>query len=123
MGYECVFAAPAAFRRWRWRLRRCVDKHLDETRSTPTGGLPLSITPITSDDQIVTSTAPIGAGGYVRAEVRGQPFVDPAKPLAGRLDMEALTNPIFLVPGSIPAGTEPVTAPPGPPGPRRRTPA
>lgn len=83
-------------------------------------GVALSVTPITSDEQTVTAAVPVGLGGYVRAEVRGQPFLDPARPLAGRLDMEALTNPVFLVQGPVPPGTEPQAAPPGPPGPRRR---
>jgi len=86
-------------------------------------GIPISITPITADEQTVRTQVPILVGGYVRAEVRGQPFVDPANPLASRLDMEALTNPIFLVNGRVPPGARPVTAPPGPPGPRRQVPA
>lgn len=39
------------------------------------------------------------AGGYVRAELRGEPYVDP-NPRASRQDMEALINPTFLVVGS-----------------------
>ena len=38
-----------------------------------------------------SASLPIGTGGYGRAEVRGAPEVDPANPLAGRIDMEALT--------------------------------
>lgn len=69
--------------------------------------------PITADDQTVTLDVPIGkAGGFVRAELHGQMFVALANPTGGYLDMEALTNPIFLVPGDIPAGTTPTYAPP-----------
>ena len=68
--------------------------------------------PITSDEQTVTLSQPVGTGGYVRAELRGEPFADPENPAAGRLDMEAITNPIFLVEGPEPAGNEPVDAPP-----------
>ena len=53
--------------------------------------------PITSDEQIVSLTQPVGTGGYVRAGLRGEPFTDPDKPAASCLAMEALTNPIFLV--------------------------
>ena len=67
--------------------------------------------PITSDEQTVVLTKPVGTGGYVRAELRGEPFTDPENPAAGRLDMEALTNPIFLVQGAEPAGNEPMDAP------------
>lgn len=52
---------------------------------------------------------PVGSGGYVRAELRGE--ADPTNPAAGRLDMEALTNPIFLVSGTQPEDNEPVDAP------------
>ena len=70
--------------------------------------------PITSDEQTVALTQPVGTGGYVRAELRGEPFTDPENPAASRLDMEALTNPIFLVQGAEPAGNEPMDAPPDP---------
>lgn len=82
-------------------------------------GAVVSVTPITSDEQRVTASLAIGAGGYVRAEVRGAPEVDPANPLAGRTDMEAFTNPILLARGRVPDDAEPLDAPPGPPGPRR----
>lgn len=83
-------------------------------------GVPISVTPISTDPQTVTAAAPIGpAGGAVRAEVRSVPEIDPAKPRAGRTDMEAFTNPILLVNGPVPADAAPVFAPPGPPGPRR----
>lgn len=81
-------------------------------------GAVVSVTPITSDEQRVTASMSIGAGGYVRAEVRGAPEVDPANPLAGRTDMEAFTNPILLTVGRVPDDAVPIEAPPGPPGPR-----
>ena len=77
-------------------------------------GAPFSVTALTRDDQEVTVAVPIGPGGYVRAEVRGVPFIDPTQPLGGRLDMEALTNPIFLRRGAVPAGRAPVVADPPP---------
>lgn len=75
-------------------------------------GQPVQTTPIASDEQIVTLQGLIGTGGYVRAELRGVPEAYPTNPTAGRLDMEALTNPIFLVAGYRPASNEPQTAPP-----------
>jgi hypothetical protein len=68
---------------------------------------------ITADDQTVKLDVPIGtAGGFVRAELHGEMSVPPGNPTAGYLDMEALTNPVFLVHGPIPAGTAPTYAPP-----------
>ncbi|HEV7678928.1 MAG TPA: CehA/McbA family metallohydrolase [Candidatus Dormibacteraeota bacterium] len=68
---------------------------------------------ITSDDQAVRLDVPIGsAGGFVRAELHGQMSVPPGNPTSGYLDMEALSNPLFLVHGPIPAGTVPTFAPP-----------
>ena len=68
-------------------------------------GAPLSTTPVGGDEIVVTARVPVGpTGGYVRAEVRGLPFVDEAAPLASRMDMEAFTNPIFLVNGAPPGG-------------------
>ena len=74
-------------------------------------GTPVQTTPITTDPQTVTLPQPIGTGGYVRAELRGEPYVDP-NPRASRQDMEALTNPIFFVAGPRPAGAESQGAPP-----------
>lgn len=82
-------------------------------------GVPLSVTSIQADEERVTATVPIGVGGYVRVEARGVPEVDPANPIAGRTDMEAFTNPIFLAVGQVPDGSEPVDPPPAPAGPRR----
>lgn len=62
-------------------------------------GAPVKVARITKDEQTVDLEQPVGAGGYVRAELLGSPEVDPENPLAGRSGMEALTNPIFLSPG------------------------
>jgi hypothetical protein len=69
--------------------------------------------PITADEQTVTLDVPIGAaGGFVRAELHGQMSVPAGNPTSGYLDMEALTNPVFLVHGAIPDGTVATSAPP-----------
>lgn len=87
-------------------------------------GVVLSVTPITSDEQRVTARVSVGAGGYVRAEVRGAPEVDPANPLAGRTDVEAFTNPSVGCP-TTPSRSTPRPDHPGravrlPPGWNRR---
>jgi len=84
-------------------------------------GTVASVVPITSDEQTVPFSTPIGMGGFVRVEVRGQPaFGGSAAPLASRTDMEALSNPLFLTLGAPPAGTTPDrTQPPAKAGPRR----
>lgn len=74
-------------------------------------GSPVRTTPIVTNPQSVTLPQPIGAGGYVRAEMRGEPYVDP-NPRASRQDMEALTNPVFLVADPQPTNTEPWQASP-----------
>ncbi len=51
-------------------------------------------------------------GGYVRAEVRGSTRPHPTNPRAGELDMEAFTNPIWLVVGDPPPGYVAEQAPP-----------
>lgn len=48
------------------------------------------------DDETVTTTLRIGDALSLRAELHGRPSFDPLHPLAGRLDMEALTNPVYL---------------------------
>ncbi|HEX6077002.1 MAG TPA: CehA/McbA family metallohydrolase [Micromonosporaceae bacterium] len=63
-------------------------------------GVAVQATPISSDEQTVTLRQPLGAGGYVRAELRGTSTVDPGDPDCSRTGMAALTNPIFLVPTS-----------------------
>ena len=70
---------------------------------------------ITSDEQVVRVDVPVGtSGGFVRAELHGKVYLPqpPGTPLDGYLDMEAMTNPIFLTVGTPPAGTQPVFAPP-----------
>jgi hypothetical protein len=61
-------------------------------------GAPVETVPVTSDRQEVSTTQRFGRGGYVRAELRSGPHVDPDGPLAGGTGMRALTNPIFLAP-------------------------
>lgn len=76
-------------------------------------GAAVSVTELAADEEVVTASIPIGpGGGYVRAEVRSQPVFNPGAPLSSRLDMEAFTNPIFLVNGPVPPGVGPETAPP-----------
>jgi predicted metal-dependent phosphoesterase TrpH len=85
-------------------------------------GAPATVVPITSDEQVVPFSTRVGAGGYVRAEVRSAPVFLPQTPLASRTDMEAFTNPVFLVQGPVPPGTEAdATRPPAQAGPRRAT--
>lgn len=77
--------------------------------------------PMTSDDQTVHTTVPIPpGGGYVRAEVRGTDRPNPTNPTASEGDMEALSNPVFLVVGDAPANYIAESAPiPPHTGPRR----
>jgi hypothetical protein len=80
-------------------------------------GAVLSTTPLTDPDQTVTTTLPLATDGYLRAELRGASVVDPVNPLASRLDMEALTNPVWLRLGPVPEGTvRDDTQPPPPDG-------
>ena len=65
-----------------------------------------------SDDVTVERTVRIGREhGFVRAEVRGQARPPGLLPVP-QLDMEAFTNPIRLVVGEVPAGTQPEFAHP-----------
>lgn len=83
-------------------------------------GAPVSTTALEADEQVVPLSTPVGAGGFVRVEVRGAPTFLPDTPLASTLDMEALTNPIWLVVGEPPSGTVPDgTSAPAAAGPRR----
>jgi predicted metal-dependent phosphoesterase TrpH len=67
-----------------------------------------------SDDCIVERPVRIGPRhGFVRAEVRGDARPPGVLPVP-QLDMEAFTNPIRLVVGDAPAGTQPEFAPPPP---------
>ena len=66
---------------------------------------------ISSDDQTFTVDLPVGAGSFVRTEVRGpaELVFDPASPttvIGTHLGMEAFTNPVFLA-----VGTPPTTPP------------
>lgn len=99
------------------RVRRAGGMRLIFT----SGGKPLNTTQLTSDDQTVSLTVPIPPdGGYVRAEVRGQDRPDPTNPQASEGDMEALSNPVFLVVGDPPADYTAELAPvPIAVGPRR----
>jgi len=54
------------------------------------------------DDETVTTTLRSGDACYLRAELHGRPWFDLLRPLAGRLDIEALTNPVYLVEGPAP---------------------
>jgi hypothetical protein len=87
------------------------------------GGRAVSTTPLTTNEQTVEAGVRIPPGGsYVRAEVRGRTRRYAGRPLALELDMECLTNPIWLVVGDVPAGAPSGQAPPPErPGPRRRT--
>jgi hypothetical protein len=83
-------------------------------------GAPVSVTPLATDDETVTASMPVGAGGFVRAEVRGESEILPDTPLGSRLDLEALTNPVWIEVGDPPPGTAPdLTQPPSRVGPRR----
>lgn len=95
-------------------VRRAVGFRLDLIRD----GAVFSTTMLTDPDQTVSTTTPMGPGGYVRAELHsGTPQVDPTNPTAGRLDMEALTNPVWLQLGAVPVGTvRDGTQPPPPDG-------
>lgn len=77
-------------------------------------GVQFSETALTTDPQTVSSDQPIGAGGYVRAELRDAP--------AAEGDMRALTNPIFLALGAAPSPTPaPTPSPTASPSPSPST--
>jgi hypothetical protein len=89
-------------------------------------GSTVTTSALRADDQTVEATLRIPPGGtYVRVEVRGQERTYPAAPIPGlarELDMECLTNPIWLIVGDPPAGYRPEHAPPpARTGPRRTT--
>lgn len=75
-------------------------------------GGPLSVTPISADEEVVTASLPIGPGGYIRAEARSAPVFEPDQPLGSRLDIECFTNAVYLVNGPEPDGNAPFVAPP-----------
>ena len=87
-------------------------------------GRALETVPLADDVETVTVSVRIPERGtYVRAEVRGRERRDPGRPLAFELDMECLTNPVWLAVGDAPGGRSEVAAPPPDrEGPRRRTP-
>jgi len=99
-------------------VRRAAGMRLTVIRD----GAVAAVVPITADEQTVRYEAPIRAGGFVRVEVRGEPFFGgPEAPLASRTDLEAFSNPVFLRLGPPPVGTQAdLTAPPAQLGPRRR---
>lgn len=74
-------------------------------------GVVVQTTPITTGAQTVALSQPVLAGGYVRVELAGAPTIVPGNPLASDLGMRAMTNPIFLKRGAVPAGTAPEDAP------------
>jgi len=81
-------------------------------------GVVVQRTAITSDSQEVGFDQRIGPGGFLRVELRGEPTLVPNSPLGSDLGMRAMTNPIFLVNGPLPPGTQPEDAPiPGRPAP------
>lgn len=111
-----LYGEPTDVAQFEVLVRRAAGMRLVVLRD----GAPVQVVPIGSAEQTVQFASPIGAGGFVRVEVRSAPTLLPATPRASTLDMEALTNPIWLAAGSPPAGTRPDrTQPPAEPGPRR----
>jgi len=83
-------------------------------------GTPVNTLMITTDDETFDLSTPVGTGGFIRTEVRSKPTLVPGNPAASTLDMEALTNPVWIVVGEPPAGQSPdLTQPPTRVGPRR----
>jgi hypothetical protein len=70
-------------------------------------GVPTPPRLITTDDEVVTTSLPVGPGGYVRAELRGDVALlqDPSNVRSSRGDMECFTNPVFLEVGEPPAAS------------------
>jgi hypothetical protein len=112
-----LYGAPTDRADFEVLVRRAGGMRLSVIRD----GEVVAVVPITSEEQTVPFSTPIGSGGFVRVEVRGEPFFgSPDAPLSGRTDMEAFTNPVFLVQGPPPAGTKAdATTPPEQAGPRR----
>lgn len=112
-----LYGAPTDTADFEILVRRAGGMRLTVIRD----GAVAMVVPITSDEQTVSFSTPIGSGGFVRAEVRGEPFFGgPGAPLSSRTDMEAFTNPVFLEQGAPPPGAQPdTTAPPAQAGPRR----
>lgn len=112
-----LYGAPTDLATFDIVVRRAAGMRLSVIRD----GIVAAVIPVTADAQTLTYSTPIGAGGFVRVEVRGEPFFGgPVAPLASRTDMEAMTNPILLRPGPPPASTQrDLTQPPAQAGPRR----
>jgi hypothetical protein len=111
-----VYGAPTEVVEVEVVVRRAAGMRLLVVRD----GATVSVTPLATDDETVTARVPVGSGGFVRAEVRGENELFPETPLASRMDMEALTNPIWIEVGEPPPGTAPdLTQPPARVGPRR----
>ncbi len=112
-----LYGAPTDTADFEILVRRAGGMRLTVVRD----GVVATVVPITPDEQTVPYSTPIGAGGFVRVEVRGEPFFGgPSAPLSSRTDMEAFSNPVFLQQGAPPAGTQPdPTQPPAQAGPRR----
>ena len=84
------------------------------------GGAAVRTDPLSGHDEARELEVPLGTDSYVRVEVRGEPFLDTTSITASRLDMEALSNPVWLAPGPVPPGmTRDDTDAPAEPGPRR----
>jgi len=111
-----VYGAPTDVVELEILVRRAGGMRLTIVRD----GEPVSVVPITSDEQVVPFSSPVGSGGFLRAEVRSMPFFSPTAPLSSRTDMEAFSNPVFLAQGPVPPGTQAdATRPPAQAGPRR----
>jgi hypothetical protein len=112
-----LYGAPTDVAEFEILVRRAGGMRLTVLRD----GVVASVVPLTSDEQVVPFSTPVGSGGFVRVEVRGEPFFGgPSAPLASRTDMEAFSNPVFLEQGAPPSGTTAdSTRPPTRPGPRR----
>ena len=111
-----LYGAPTDLAAFEVVVRRAAGMRLVVLRD----GAPVSTTAISADEQTVAFSSPLGVGGFVRVEVRSAPMLFPNAPLASTLDMEVLTNPVWLVRGDPPAGTVPdLTAAPAKAGPRR----
>ena len=68
-------------------------------------GVPALTQPIAGQEATVSLTVPVGAGGYVRAELQAEPELVPDNPTGSRMGTEVITNPIwFTVDGEPLAG-------------------
>jgi hypothetical protein len=113
-----LYGAPTDVATFEVVVRRAAGMRLVVLRD----GVPFRTTTLATDDERVEVDVPVGTGGFVRAEVRSSPEISPDRPRAGRLDMEALTNPVWLEVGEPPAGTSPDPTVPPPAQPRPAAP-